>query len=117
MRKANFFQRAVAFLIDAGMIWLLCFALNRFILGLPLLLLYETVLITKAGGATLGKRVMGLRVVTAEGKAPEPIPSFIRALGKILSEIVFFLGLFWMLWDKDSQTWHDKLAATYVQRD
>jgi uncharacterized RDD family membrane protein YckC len=31
-----------------------------------------------------------------------------------LSGIVCLLGYLWMLWDKEKQTWHDKLATTVV---
>jgi uncharacterized RDD family membrane protein YckC len=27
---------------------------------------------------------------------------------------VLYLGYFWMLWDREAQTWHDKLASTVV---
>jgi len=27
---------------------------------------------------------------------------------------VIFLGFFWMLWDKEKQCWHDKLASDVV---
>jgi uncharacterized RDD family membrane protein YckC len=29
---------------------------------------------------------------------------------------VLFLGFFWILWDKDQQGWHDKIAGTVVVR-
>jgi uncharacterized RDD family membrane protein YckC len=35
-------------------------------------------------------------------------------VGRILSAIVCLLGYFWMLWDKEKQTWHDKFAASVV---
>ena len=38
----------------------------------------------------------------------------IRAVGKLLSGIPCGLGFFWMLWDKDKETWHDKIAGTTV---
>ena len=31
-----------------------------------------------------------------------------------LMGFVFFLGLFWVAWDKKKQGWHDKLAKTVV---
>ena len=30
------------------------------------------------------------------------------------SGIPCFLGYFWMLWDSEKQTWHDKMAITVV---
>jgi uncharacterized RDD family membrane protein YckC len=40
--------------------------------------------------------------------------AFIRWLGSILSVIPLFLGYFWMLWDREKQTWHDKMAGSVV---
>jgi uncharacterized RDD family membrane protein YckC len=48
---------------------------------------------------------MGIRIVTADG-TPVPVGmAFARAAG---------VGLLWMLWDPNKQTWHDKVAKTYV---
>ena len=66
-------------------------------------------------GQTVGKKLMGLQVVTADGS----LPGFWRAVGRAvigygLSSAVFNLGFLWMLWDELQQTWHDKLFGTYV---
>ena len=41
-----------------------------------------------------------------------------RALARILlfnlSAIVFFLGFFWVIFDRNRQAWHDKIVGTYV---
>ena len=39
---------------------------------------------------------------------------FLRTLGKILSGIPCDLGYLWMLWDREKQCWHDKLANDVV---
>lgn len=31
-----------------------------------------------------------------------------------MSAIVIFIGYLWMLWDKESQCWHDKFAGDVV---
>lgn len=66
-------------------------------------------------GQTLGKKWLGIKVVTAEWIPP----SFWRAAGRAvigywLSDLVFGLGFLWMLWDDYQQCWHDKLFSTYV---
>jgi uncharacterized RDD family membrane protein YckC len=48
----------------------------------------------------------------------QPI-GFGRALGRtlfaqIISSAICYLGYLWMLWDKDKQTWHDKIVGTVV---
>lgn len=68
-----------------------------------------------ATGQTLGKKVLSIRVIDfgtggpiGYGKATG------RYFARILSTIPLGLGYFWMLWDKEKQTWHDKLAGTVV---
>ena len=66
-------------------------------------------------GQTVGKKMMGLQVVTTDGSLPSFWVSVGRAiLGYGLSNSVFNLGFLWMLWDDQQQTWHDKLFSTYV---
>ncbi|HLA48407.1 MAG TPA: RDD family protein, partial [Nitrospinota bacterium] len=40
--------------------------------------------------------------------------AFIRYIGYIISEIPLFLGFLWIVFDKDKQGWHDKIAGTFV---
>jgi len=75
---------------------------------------YETILVSQWGGYTVGKKIMGVRVVTVKGKQPDWVQAFVRAASKNLSEVVFLIGYLSMLWDKKSQTWHDKIADTFV---
>lgn len=67
-------------------------------------------------GQTLGKKALGIKVVKKDSQqAPGYMSAFLReAVGKFVSAIVFGLGYLWMLWDKDKQTWHDKIAGTIV---
>lgn len=66
-------------------------------------------------GQTLGKMITGIRVVSAEGEAPGLGQTALRELvGKGLTELAFGLGFLWILWDKQRQGWHDKIAHTYV---
>lgn len=104
MSKAGFWRRFFAVLIDH------IFSFGVFIF------IYETVLISQWGGYTIGKKIMGIRVVSVEGKQIGWVEAFVRAVSKILSYFLF-LGFFWMLWDPESQTWHDKIADTYVVED
>ena len=77
-------------------------------------IVYEALLIAYWNGQTIGKKAMGIRVVSAGG-APVPVGmAFARAVMKIVSGMVLLLGYLWMLWDPNRQTWHDKVAQTYV---
>jgi len=65
-------------------------------------------------GQTLGMILMGLRVVTIEGRRLTVWRAIIRFIGYILAALPFFLGFAWILVDNRRQGWHDKLAGTYV---
>ncbi|MGA0886204.1 MAG: RDD family protein [Ilumatobacteraceae bacterium] len=67
-------------------------------------------------GQTWGRKIVGIKVVRVSDGLP---PGFWRALGRelfgnIISGQIFYLGYLWMIWDKDRQTWHDKVAGTVV---
>ncbi|HWK29395.1 MAG TPA: RDD family protein [Solirubrobacter sp.] len=68
-------------------------------------------------GATPGKRICGIRVYDLRAGAPQIGygRAFVRMLIKgFISGSIFFLGFLWMLWDREKQTWHDKIADTVV---
>lgn len=65
-------------------------------------------------GQTPGKRVMGVRIVKADGSAFGLVPSILRYVGYFVSAIALGIGYIWILFDKDKQGWHDKIAGTYV---
>jgi uncharacterized RDD family membrane protein YckC len=68
-----------------------------------------------AAGQTLGKRAMGIRVIDFDNGGPIGYGrAFVRWIGRIVSAIPCGLGYFWMLWDKQKQTWHDKFAKAVV---
>ena len=67
-------------------------------------------------GQTWGRRIVGIKVIRSDTAGP---PGWGRAIGRslfasIISRGLFYLGYLWMLWDSEHQTWHDKVAGTYV---
>lgn len=65
-------------------------------------------------GRTLGRLLLGLRLVDTHGVAPAPTRAIVRAMLSVLS-FVLFLGGFWMaIFDRRGQTLHDKLTSTFV---
>jgi uncharacterized RDD family membrane protein YckC len=76
---------------------------------------YFTVLLGGPDGQTLGKKACGIRVIDFATGGPLGFGrAFIRWIGSYVSLIVFFLGYLWMLWDREKQTWHDKMANDVV---
>lgn len=91
--------------LDAGML-----------LSAMLFLLYFT-LFTGEGGQTLGKKVLGIKVVRTDGSPITYSRSLLRACGYGVSTFFFtFLGFLWAGWDRRKQGWHDKIAGTVVIR-
>jgi uncharacterized RDD family membrane protein YckC len=66
-------------------------------------------------GQTVGKKAMNIRVIDfATGGALGTSKAVIRYVGRYVSAIPCGLGFFWAIWDKEKQTWHDKIAGTVV---
>jgi uncharacterized RDD family membrane protein YckC len=140
-RYAGFITRLVAFIIDRGIVSIVLFIIvgsvewiaNAF--AINLLLFHEgtpwalSLAVTAAlyllfwliydmgfwmlTGQTLGKRVMGVRVVRTDGTRLRFGNALRREIGYWLSAILF-LGFLWILFDNRRQGFHDKLAGTIV---
>jgi uncharacterized RDD family membrane protein YckC len=65
-------------------------------------------------GGTVGKRLLGLRVVGMDGKPLGIGRALMRALGLLISTPLFNLGFIWALINPQSRTWHDLLASSQV---
>ena len=71
----------------------------------------------KYKSATPGKIMMGIAIVDAStGGNPSTLRLVLRFLGYIVSMLPFFLGFFWIAFDRLKQGWHDKIANTLVVR-
>ena len=68
-------------------------------------------------GQTVGKKWLKIKVQTSDGQVPGYKRALIReTVGKIVSGLVLGIGYLVAIWDKDKQTWHDKMAKTVVVR-
>lgn len=122
--RAGAGTRFVAALIDSVIVAVVGFVLGAIVgrgsaaanlLGLVIGIVWVTYWDGGASGQTPGKRVMNLRVVDANtGGEIGYARGFIRYIGLIVSTIPCLLGHLWMLWDKDKQTWTDKLSTSAV---
>ena len=142
----GFFRRAAAFLIDLAVILLLCMLMGimsyiGYKVGLsahnrplawynagPLLSFLTLAWIGLAtayfvvfhgmDGRTIGKWLLGLRVV---GEDREPVSyrrALLRWIGTVgLGTASFGLAFFWILWQREKRGWHDFLARTWVIRE
>ena len=65
-------------------------------------------------GQTVGKRIMGLRVVRIDGERMRISHTIRRIVVYYLGMLPFFLGFAWILIDDERRAWHDKSAGTCV---
>jgi len=144
VRWGGFYRRAMAFYIDVAVLSLFSYFLfymiyvgysvgltahhqtitfDRFISFLQLFILSWVflvsgyfVLLHGMAGRTVGKWVLGLRVVGAN-KAPI---SYRQAMMRWLGYVAFAffgIGFLWILLNREKRAWHDLLAGTWVVRD
>ena len=89
---------------------------------------YQIVLVGHAPGRTIGDYAAGIQVVSLE----MGVPGYTRASKRVtialvssalsytvvspLGSLLFLIDGLWMLFDKNRQTIHDKIAGTYVIR-
>jgi uncharacterized RDD family membrane protein YckC len=86
-----------------------------YILGIVFGIWYEIYFHGKAPGQTPGKKAMGIRVIDFATGGPIGYGrAFLRVIGRYISGLVCYLGYLWMLWDKEKQCWHDKMANDVV---
>jgi uncharacterized RDD family membrane protein YckC len=118
--RAGFWMRFAAALIDGVILGVISTILQLglhtagSVLGILVGLAYYTYLEGESG-QTIGKRAVGIRVVDIGGGGAIGFSrAFLRYIGRYLSAIPIFLGYFWMLWDPQKQTWHDKIANSVV---
>ena len=65
-------------------------------------------------GTTIGKICLGLKVVKIDGTPLDFATALVRSLSAFFSVAVAGIGYFWAGWDKEKQSWHDKIAGTVV---
>jgi uncharacterized RDD family membrane protein YckC len=124
---ARFNERLIAFVIDAAplggayafVIYNMLDRLGGGPMRLPIsagflavFLLYET--IGNVTGGTIGKRIMGLRVVRKDGQPLGFFRSLVRAFGYVLSTPVFNFGFVLALFHPENRSLHDLLAGSVV---
>ncbi len=120
--RAGFFTRFGAWFVDALIVGIVGFVIRLAIgpaagglIGLVLGVAYYGYLEGSNSGQTIGKRALGIRVIDFNTGGPIGFGrAVIRYFGRIVSAIPCLLGFFWMIWDKEKQTWHDKFATDVV---
>ena len=120
--RAGFWRRFGAWVIDVLILVIpsaVLYAIDPTLAnigGLIIGAIYFTLMDGGPRGQSVGKMALGIRVYDFREGGPIGYGrGFIRWLVKdTLSAIPLALGYWWMLWDKEKQTWHDKLAGSVV---
>jgi uncharacterized RDD family membrane protein YckC len=126
-------KRAMAFFIDEMLLsFLLIFALwdsfaqastmeeminltNSFVFEYIFLKIVYQAFFTMQYGASIGKIMMKIRIIDIQNISnPNVIASLNRAIFRIISEMLFYIGFLWGMMNPTRQTWHDKTARTLV---
>jgi len=115
MPKAPFLDRLAAFALDVLLVSLTFNLLDMdsarafFTLLLGYHVIFWTLKATTVGGI-----ICNLRVVRTDGRPLGFAEALIRGLSSIFSIAALGIGCLWILYDADSQAWHDRFAGTYV---
>ncbi len=78
-------------------------------------LIYHTALVS-VWGATVGKLVLGMRVVRVNGAPVVWWDALLRTIGLLASLVTLGIVFLWIARDRKNQGLHDKLAGTLVVR-
>lgn len=83
-------------------------------LHILLLLLIYFVWCWLNGGQTLPMKTWKLRIINSDGLPLRPMQAVLRYLIAWPSILLFGIGIFWVMFDKDQQFLHDRLAGTRI---
>jgi uncharacterized RDD family membrane protein YckC len=120
--RAGFFRRFWAVFVDGIVLGIAAAVLQAIVgrtfgglLALALYIGYAGYFEGSPSGQTIGKRALGIRVLDLRtGDSIGFSRAVLRYFAHILSGLPLLLGYFWMLWDPEKQTWHDKIAGSVV---
>ena len=65
-------------------------------------------------GRTIGKKIMGIRLVACDDDGLNVGICFLRWVGYFASALPLFFGFLWAMLDVEGRTWHDRLVGTRV---
>lgn len=118
---ASIWKRFWAFMIDLAVFIVLFIVLaqllNEFTVSLILLViiwLYYALSESSPWQASLGKRLMGLKVVDKRGRRLSFSKATKRLFLRLVTNVAFYVGFFTAAFDKHKETLHDKMSHSFV---
>ncbi len=80
-----------------------------------LFILYETIF-TSGGRRTVGKKILGIKVIHKNGGSLTILQAFLRVIGYFISSFTINLGYLMSLFNKNKRALHDFMASSIVVR-
>lgn len=115
LKRAGFWKRTFAAFLDWVLLSLPVIASSMLTAPIfPLILIGYFVAMWTWKGTSVGKICLGLKIVRIDGTPIDFAVALVRSLAACFSFMVFLIGFFWAGWDKEKQSWHDKIAGTVV---
>jgi uncharacterized RDD family membrane protein YckC len=115
LQRAGFWKRTFAAFLDWVLLLIPVILSNLVVPGIfPLILIAYFVGMWTWKGTSVGKICLGLKIVRTDGTPIDFAVALVRSLAACFSFVVFFMGFFWAGWDREKQSWHDKIAGTVV---
>ena len=117
---AGFWIRFAAWLVDGVILTVVNIALSAIfgstaLLGLAVGIVY-TIGFWTASGATPGKMVFGLTILTEDGEAVGIEKAVLRYIGYWVNVLTLGIGFLMIAFRKDKRGLHDLIAGTVVQK-
>ena len=84
------------------------------IISIVIIFLYFTVLESSSKQATIGKKLLNIKITDNSGERITYLRAAGRFFGKIVSFLVLMIGFLMIGWTKKKQGLHDKIAGTLV---
>ncbi len=123
VQYAGFWTRFAAYLIDSVIVAIVLGIVAAVLI--PVIGVVSIVMVLALGlayfigmwavkGQTLGKMVMGVRIIKTDGTPVTFGTAVLRYIGYLVSSIILDIGFLMIAWDSKKQGLHDKIAGTYV---
>jgi uncharacterized RDD family membrane protein YckC len=127
---AGFGSRVIAALIDITLVFGILYLLEKILISFNVIavdaipfpfgiaviiwILYNSLFESSFYQATIGKRVLQIKVINLYGKRISFWSAFGRCISTIFSLLPFGIGVWYITTDSKKQAWHDLIAGTYV---
>jgi uncharacterized RDD family membrane protein YckC len=114
MSRAGFWRRTCATVLDVLLFVFVVILTHEKALLAPLLWFVYHVGMWVWKGTTFGGVVVGVKLVRVDGRPVDVGVALVRAVVSIFSALALGLGFFWAGWNREKQSWHDKIAGTVM---